>query len=331
MLEHGGNLEQAMLRFGGTPGDWLDLSTGINPHGYLALPLSATAWHRLPSLDHGLSRAACKFYGAPLVLPVAGTQMAIQGLPQCRPAGKVVVASPCYAEHAQQWRRHGHDVLEVRFAQLDAVIDDCDVLVICNPNNPTGETIAPQRLLDWSSRLARRGGWLVVDQAFADIDPAYSVAAWSDRPGLIVLHSIGKFFGLAGLRLGFVSADSTILKALQELLGPWIVSEPVQALGRAALEDAVWQSRTRLRLLEDGRRLETLLNRHGIWCSGCALFQWWPEAAAEELCRHMSERRIWVRLFTDAARGIRIGLPDNNEAWQRLEQALQEWTERNQR
>jgi len=333
MLEHGGNLCDAALLFERPVSEWLDLSTGINPCGYPAPAPSANAWHRLPETDPALALAAQRYYGAPSMLAVAGTQAAIQALPRLRAqwsaqpgsSARIVVAAPSYAEHAHHWARHGHAMTEVPYADLDAHVDRADVVVVCNPNNPTGAVVPPLCLLDWAARLAARGGWLIVDEAFGDTTPADSVAAASGQPGLIVLRSVGKFFGLAGLRLGFVAARHDLLEALADLLGPWPVSGPAQEIAVQALSDIDWQARVRRQLLDSGARLQTLLDHHGIDATGSALFQWWPERAPELFWRHMAERGIWVRLFTGAARGIRLGLPPDEAGWLRLETALQEW------
>lgn len=331
MLEHGGNLREAALRFARPLEDWLDLSTGINPRHYPVPALADGIWHRLPEADPALALAAAEYYRAPCMLPVAGTQAAIQALPRLRPPSRVVVAAPSYAEHAHHWAQHGHVLQQVPYTDLDVAVDTCDVLVVCNPNNPTGAMIAPARLLEWAGRLASRGGWLVVDEAFGDTEPQSSVARWSDQPGLIVLRSVGKFFGLAGLRLGFVASDADLLSALADLLGPWTVSGPAQQIGIAALLDAEWQNATRRRLAEGGRRLHQMLAEHGIDATGCALFQWWQEARPEAFWQHMAERGIWVRLFAQAARGIRLGLPPDEDGWQRLALALEQWDKEKQR
>jgi cobalamin biosynthetic protein CobC len=324
MLEHGGNLRDATLRFGRN--DWLDLSTGINPHWYPARELPGNAWHRLPEPDPDLALAAAAYYGAPLMLPVAGTQAAIQALPRLRKPSRVTVAAPSYAEHAHHWSQHGHTLTQTPYDELDAAVADSDVMVVCNPNNPTGATVPATQLLKWAERLAARGGWLVVDEAFGDTAQRNSVAAHSGEPGLIVLRSVGKFFGLAGIRLGFVAAHSELLQALADVLGPWAISGPAQHIALAALRDERWQAATHDRLLVSGERLRQLLKAHGIRSSGTALFQWWSEPRAEAFWRHMAERGIWVRLFKEAARGIRLGLPPDENGWRRLETALQEWT-----
>ncbi|MES2830526.1 MAG: threonine-phosphate decarboxylase CobD [Pseudomonadota bacterium] len=329
MLEHGGNLQEAIVRFGRPRETWLDLSTGINPFGYPAPALSAEAWHRLPETDPALIRAAQDYYSAPCVLPMAGTQAAIQALPRLRAqdgtVASVVVAAPTYAEHAHGWNSAGHAVREISYPQLDDVIAECDVMVVCNPNNPTGATIAPHRLLAWADRLAQRGGWLVVDEAFGDTVPELSVAAHTGQHGLIVLRSLGKFFGLAGVRLGFVAAHPTLLAALADILGPWTVSGPAQEIGRVALQDRSWQAAMRSHLAAEGERLNQLLRRRGLQASGSALYQWCPQdnvADATRLWNHMAQHGIWVRLFRSAACGVRFGLPPNESGWQRLSQAL---------
>ena len=220
MLEHGGRLRKASIQYGIAEADWLDLSSGLAPWPWPIPEIPLRAWARLPETDDGLEQAAGEYYGAAHLLPVAGSQAAIQLLPRLRRAGKVGVLSPCYAEHAEAWRRAGYVVREVQEQEVDFFLDSLDVLVVVNPNNPTGLSLSPQRLLDWHTRLAQRGGWLVVDEAFMDATPHLSLADQAHQVGLIVLRSFGKFFGLAGVRLGFVLAERRLLKLLAEQVGP---------------------------------------------------------------------------------------------------------------
>jgi cobalamin biosynthetic protein CobC len=326
MLEHGGNLRDAARHDGRD--DWIDMSTGINPHGYPAPAPSPGAWLRLPEPDPALLAAACAYYQAPYLLPVAGTQAAIQALPRLRAPSRVAVSAPSYAEHAHHWGQHGHRLRQVAYAELEAAVDVSDVVVVVNPNNPTGETIAPERLLDWAARLQARSGWLIVDEAFGDTTTALSVAMHASRPGLIVLRSIGKFFGLAGLRLGFVAAHDSLLRDLADLVGPWTISGPAQEIALAALTDSAWQHATRTSLCQSGERMTRLLLDHGIASSGTALFRWWPQIQPESFHAHMAAHGIWCRLFREAGRGIRVGLPAGEPEWHRFEYALHEWNQR---
>ncbi|AUM71258.1 threonine-phosphate decarboxylase CobD [Pseudomonas fluorescens] len=323
MLEHGGRLRNAARQYGIAEADWLDLSSGLAPWPFEVPAIPLRAWARLPETDDGLEQAACDYYGALDVLPVAGSQMAIQLLPRLRRAGKVGVLSPCYAEHAEAWRRSGYIVREVLASEVDFFIDSLDVLVVVNPNNPTGLSLEPERLLDWHARLAQRGGWLVVDEAFMDITPSLSLAARTHLVGLIVLRSFGKFFGLAGVRLGFVLAERRLLKLLAEQVGPWAVSGPTRVLGQACLQDSDAHARQRQRCEASSQRLALMLEHHGFKPQGgCGLFQWLVTEHAQGLHDFMAHRGILLRLFTSTG-SLRFGLPADDSEFLRLEQAFE--------
>ena len=321
--QHGGRLCAAAARYGIPFSEWLDLSTGINPDPWPVPSLPSAAWQRLPEDEDGLMQAACIYYGAPTLRPVAGSQAAIQALPALRPRpGRVGVLAPAYAEHAHAWRRHGHDVIPLDSGALVDALPALDVLVVVNPNNPTGERFAPAALLDWHARLAARGGWLIVDEAFMDATPEWSLAPYCDRRGLIVLRSLGKFFGLAGARVGFVLAAPDLLAALSERLGPWTVTGPSRHVATLALEDHAWQKIARARLVPDTQRLAVLLSGHGLAPSGgTALFQWIRTTWAARLHERLARRGVLTRFFTDPL-SLRLGLPGDEMQWRRLGAAL---------
>lgn len=322
MLEHGGRLRAASLRYGIALAEWLDLSTGIAPYGWPLPAIAASAWTRLPEQHDGLEIAARDYYGVSNLLPVAGSQAAIQALPRLLRNVTVGIVSPAYAEHAAAWQREGHRLLELSEGGIERALERLDVLLLVNPNNPTGRRIEPQRLLDWHARLAERGGWLVVDEAFIDCTPEFSLAAFSERPGLIVLRSFGKFFGLAGIRLGFVLAQPTVLEQLAELLGPWAISGPSRVVATALMQDHAGQRVQRERLLVDGERLAALLSAQGFApTGGCALFQFCCTPNATELHEFLAAQGILTRLFASPL-SLRFGLPADEAGWQRLQQAL---------
>ncbi|MDY6978521.1 MAG: threonine-phosphate decarboxylase CobD [Pseudomonadota bacterium] len=325
MPQHGGNLLEAARRYGRAPDQWLDLSTGINPAAYPVPALPGRVWQQLPQQDDGLIDAALEYYGAPAILPVAGSQQAIQLLPSLRVPGRVGVLSPSYNEHAYRWQQAGHTLVILCPDTIDSELDALDVLVVVNPNNPTGQRFAPARLLEWHRRLQARGGWLVVDEAFIDCTPEQSLAAHSDRPGLIVLRSIGKFFGLPGLRGGFVLAEVGLLATLDERLGPWTVAGPARFIMQTALQDQNWQQQMRAQLPRAGERLKQVLTDHGLPAGGhSALFVWLPRVDAYALHEQLARQGIWSRYFDPAAGGpgLRLGLPGEEAQWQRLENAL---------
>ncbi len=328
MLEHGGNLARASEEYGIPEERWLDLSTGINPAGYPAPPAPPGIWQRLPGDAGPLLRAAREYYRAAELLQVAGTQAAIQALPRLRSRSRVTLAALTYNEYAHAWTRQGHAVQAVAPCEFDARIADTNVLIVCNPNNPTGERIESERLLEWHARLAARGGWLIVDEAYIDTTPDASLVPLASRPGLIVLRSLGKFFGLAGARVGFAAAERALLHALEDELGPWCVAGPAQFAAIAALCDRNWQAQTRAGLIASGQRLHRLLASAGIAGQGTALFQWWPHERAAELHRALAQQAILTRRIRDGdGGGIRIGFPRDETDWRRLEQALDRWKE----
>lgn len=327
-LYHGGRLNEAARTRGIPRAQWLDLSTGINPNGWPVPEIPAAVWQRLPEDDDGLDGLIRQWLGAPpaaTCLPIPGSQWAIQTLPQLRPACRVGVPCPGYAEHGHQWALAGHQVVPVtweRLAQGDQWLAELDVLVWINPNNPTGQQIPYDRLLAWHRCLAARGGWLVVDEAFADGLPEHSVGPYTGQPGLILLRSLGKFFGLAGARAGAVVADPALVGQLRQRLGPWGLSGPARFVMAAALADRPWQQATTRQLQADNERLVQLLQARGLApAGGSLLFQYVRTEAAEAIHQGLARQGILVRYF-DTPTALRFGLPGKEAEWERLEQAL---------
>ncbi|MFC1747228.1 threonine-phosphate decarboxylase CobD [Pseudomonadota bacterium] len=321
-LHHGGRLLAAAKHYNIPLEQWLDLSTGINPNAWPVPTIPGDVWSRLPEENDGLEAAARDYYGAEHLLPVAGSQAAIQALPLLRTRARVAVLNPAYAEHAHAWKRAGHEVTPIGEHQIDDAIAQADVLILVHPNNPTGARFTTQQLLTWHKQLSARGGWLIVDEAFMDSTPEHSLCQIGSQDGLIILRSLGKFFGLAGIRVGFVCAQPQLLEQLHNLLGPWSVNAPARWVATKALQDKAWQQQCIQKLNEEGAKLNTLLTKHGFFpTGGCTLFQWILTPRAEQLHKQLAQEGVFTRLFTEPA-SLRFGLPKNEAEWQRLEIAL---------
>jgi len=323
LLEHGGKLIQASHRYDIPINEWLDLSTGLNPRPWPARLVPIDTWSHLPDDDDGLIQAAQDYYSGEHILPVAGSQAAIQSLPRLRKlSSRIAILNPAYAEHAHAWQTNGYPVTPVSSSEIDQAVEQHDVILLVNPNNPTGECFSLAQCLDWHQRLQQRGGWLIVDEAFIDSTPEQSLIAYSHLPGLIILRSLGKFFGLAGARVGFVFAEQTLLKKLADLLGPWPVSGPSRCIAKLALHDKPWQLTTQKWLKINGMRLQQLLCEHGLKPhGGTTLFQWVKTVDAEVIYEQLAKQGILTRLFKKPI-SLRFGLPATEQQWSRLEQVL---------
>ena len=331
-MDHGGSLGRASALFPHAPRPFVDLSTGINPHSYPLFDLPATALSRLPESQRlrELAETAAKAYGAPSAAHVAaapGTQILLPRVASLVKPGKALVLGPTYAEHARAAAIAGHAVAEV--SEFEALMG-ADIAVLVNPNNPDGRVIEKARLLDLAARLRAKGGLLVVDEAFMDVGPVeQSLAGDVGEGGIVVLRSFGKFFGLAGVRLGFALADALTAERLETQLGPWAVAGPALEYGIRALSDAGWHDDMRRRLAADAGRLDALFSRFGIpVAGGTSLYRYLSFAGAPGLFSALGERGVLVRHFAGRPQVLRAGLPGCDEEWQRLESALAAWAAR---
>ncbi|MBF0269637.1 MAG: threonine-phosphate decarboxylase [Alphaproteobacteria bacterium] len=322
-IAHGGNLEAAEKRFGRPQTGWLDLSTGINRRPYPLPSLDGAIWRRLPGSDAGLRAAAAECYGVAdprLIVPAPGAQSLIQLLPSLRQNARVAVLTPTYEEHAVSWREAGHHVSEIENLEAAA---QADVVVLVNPNNPDGRIVEPARLIALSEVLAAKGGFLVVDESFADADPTKSLSKEIGRPGLVVLRSFGKFFGLAGLRLGFALCEAGTAATLKRRLGSWALNGPALVIGESALLDDAWIGAMRQTLKADALRMDRLLSGLGMRIvGGTSLFRLAETDGADELYERLGRRGILLRVFAKYPKWLRFGLPGPEAEWTRLQSAL---------
>lgn len=319
MRDHGGNLDAAMAQHG--PGNWIDLSTGINRRTYPLPRLSPEVWTALPSHSAKTqlmraARAAWQVTPASHGLSLAGAQAAIQLMPGLRPKGRARVLAPTYNEHAASLRAQGWQVEDCPDL---AALAGADLAVVVNPNNPDGRSWSPERLL----QLAGQVGFLVVDESFADATPALSLLPHTLPDNVLVLRSFGKFYGLAGLRLGFAFGAAPVIGALAERAGPWPVSGAALQVGAGALADTAWADAMRDQLAADASRADLIVAGAG-WSvvGGTTLFRLYHTedavAAQDRLARH----QIWSRIFPWSAQWLRLGLPGTEAEWERLAAAL---------
>lgn len=319
MREHGGNLDLAQQRFGGRAEDWIDLSTGINRLPYPVGEICAHHWQALPSPSEieALHQAARDAYGtgAPIVA-TGGAQAAIQMLPQLAPRGRARILAPTYNEYAAVLSAAGWEVGEVR--ALDALAG-ANLAIVVNPNNPDGYRYSPKELL----ALLPRVGHLVIDESFVDGVPELSLASEAGQPGLMILRSFGKFYGLAGVRLGFAIGSAADIGKLAAASGPWPVSGAAIAIGCRALRDDAWAKATSARLARDCVRLDDMAQAVGWrFAGGAPLFRLYETPDARAAQEKLARGQIWSRVFAQNPTWLRLGLPGVEVEWSRLAEVL---------
>ena len=311
--DHGGGIDAAVQRYGGSRADWLDLSTGINPRPYPIGPVAADSWTALPDTAalERLTAAARAHWQVPdgaEIIAAPGASAIIAQVPMLA-SGKAYIPSPTYNEHAAAFRAHGRILSDSASASIHVHV---------HPNNPDGRL--------WSGD---KGDTLtVLDESFCDTMPGQSQIARAADPGVVILKSFGKFWGLAGLRLGFAIGRPATLApdgrpSLADLLGPWAVSGPALEIGARALEDVAWAEATRAQLDQDATRLDDLMERAGVeLAGGTSLFRTFAVDEAEAWLARLARAHIWTRIFPYSSRWIRLGLPGTEADWDRLSDAL---------
>jgi cobalamin biosynthesis protein CobC len=317
---HGGRVDEAARLFPDAPLPWIDLSTGINPHAWIGARADFAALRRLPDPAEtaALEKAASTAFNLPdpsMLAAVPGAEAGLRLLPRLTRAASVGILFPTYGGHAEAWQAAGRDICAL--ASLDT-LPDTEALVIVNPNNPDGRTIPPNDLL----RLAKTR-LVIVDESFGDVAPHLSVAPHvHDR--LIVLRSFGKFYGLAGVRLGFIVAGPLVIAKVRAAFGDWPVSAEALAAGTEAYADRDWAQTTRALLQHESQRLDLLLTRAGLkLLGGTVLFRLCATPQARLWFTHLARHGILVRPFAQQPDWLRFGLPGAEADWARLEEALQ--------
>ena len=344
MIKHGGHLAAIRKQYPHMSQQWLDLSTGVSPWSYPVGEIPESIWRSLPDVSSSntlpIVNAAKHYYHVSdtCITPVAGTQEAIRLLPQLLPIASVAIPREGYQEHAYSWALAGHQVCYYdTWEALDQLLLSKAVshCVIITPNNPTAEIIDSQRLQSIYQQISLRG-YLLVDEAFIDsVNATSAVTLAENRPQLIVLRSIGKFFGLAGIRLGFVIGSGNIIEQLRHQLSPWNVSHPALYVGEKALRDSLWQEQQRQRIgeqekylcqyVENNHRLLSSLNHY--YSAGLFITLFGDDTFLRNTYQKLVRQGILLRPsflndHTDSLSWLRLGLPGESNNLQRLLTAL---------
>lgn len=328
-LRHGGRLRAAASTYGIAMEEWLDFSTAINPQSWPIPAIPESVWQRLPEEDDGLQEAIHQFYGRSNGLAVPGTQAVIETLPTLFASRRVWVPAIGYQEHAFCWQKRGHRLHHYIELPTLSQLAHGDIVVVINPNNPTAELHSTLTLIDMARTLEALDGLLVVDEAFMDCTPEKSLLSTEASPAMLVLRSFGKFFGLAGIRLGFCFADAQLRERLDDALGPWAVNHPARWLAAQALRDKAWHLSARASLQAAREQMQGMLARElpdTVTQTATDLFITLHLGcvAATSMHDHLARQGILTRLFESEGL-LRIGIDADEVNQKRLFDGLQYW------
>jgi len=345
-LLHGGQLQQVAQQYNIPFCDWLDVSTGIAPINYPIPAIPLNVWQQLPQQSPELVAAAKQYYQCSQLMITNGSQAIIKALPalyhQINTQGRdVYLPQRGYKEHAHAWQIAGYNLhfYQTLLPEIHDLLPN-SILVIINPNNPTGQFFNRQVIDHYQQQLKRLNGLLVLDEAFIDVMPSdesycSQIASQStdqvtgqipvqaldqaleqtSNNHCLVLRSFGKFFGLAGIRIGFLIADRFWCQKFEKVLGPWQVNGPAQVIAQHALQDTKWQH-TQRKTLGKLKGAQALIFKQvfpgtilqGI--HGCDLFitlSFHQPDAAKSLYHLLCQQGVYCRL-SDEQDTLRFGI-----------------------
>ena len=317
-IQHGGDIDLAIKKYGGEREDWIDLSTGINGASYPWQESINVELRNLPSnkILMQLEKAAARAYKiaeCTETAAVSGAQQIINLLPLClKSCNSVAILGPTYNEYEKAFKRSG---TKTKTVSETSELSLSDIAIIVNPNNPTGKVIADETL----AGLSKKVRILIIDESFK----MFSSRRTLNFSNIIQINSLGKFFGLAGVRLGFVSGPSDFIKEVKEMLGPWPVSSLAAEIGIVALNDKVWISEMEKILVTESNALHEACNSRNWELVGRTfLFHTYATSSCLEVEKQFAAHGIWVRTFDYSETWVRLGIPTSENAWTRVKQAL---------
>jgi threonine-phosphate decarboxylase len=261
---HGGNIYEVAQRYKLRPEAIIDFSSNINPLGPSPRVLRTLRSHlrwvsRYPEMHaRGLVRDLARFHGLPeeAIVVGNGSTALIYRLPYALLTKSALVLHPTFSEYERAFglggcridllmRDEAHGFQPPWQRLFEALRRGYGVVILCNPNNPTGDVIAKDELAEFVEEAGRLGTVVVVDEAFMDFHEGATLKhEVLRRSNLIVLRSMTKCYALAGLRLGFLAASPPLAKRVREADEPWAVSALAQIAGRESLKDRNYLRRT---------------------------------------------------------------------------------------
>lgn len=317
---HGGRPEEDILRLSVQSGPVIDFSVNINPLGFPEI--IRQRWMEMisgidqyPSLEgEGITDFLAKRFGMPHknILAGNGSTEILYLLPRALGLRKVAIITPSYHDYYRATALANAEPViaplsekdsfqPLSFHRLSTLLDEADAVWLGNPNNPTGTLWEREALLEAAARYPAK--WLIVDEAFMSFVEGWkgTTLAFAAMPGnVIVIHSLTKFYGLAGLRLGGVIASRDVIEVLRRSKEPWTVNSVADAVAPLLLECEAYENET-LRLItsERKRMFHALTGMEAVevfpsWAN-YFLLRWAKPQDLDFVLRGLLEKGLYVR------------------------------------
>ncbi|MGV8058796.1 MAG: threonine-phosphate decarboxylase CobD [Smithellaceae bacterium] len=285
---HGGNVEEISRTFGLKEDYLVDFSSNVNP---FTLPpsISQVIKSKIRDISRYPDKESLKLKTAlgkhlnigveHIVVGNGSVDIIYRAVYALKPASGLILL-PAFGEYEKALSSVGAKIRYLLpkgrgnfvFSTEEIVknCDEVDIVFLCNPNNPTGMLISRKDLEYLAEKLRKKKTMLVLDEAFIDLTEEHSLIDLASKSSnLLVLRSLTKFFGLAGLRLGYAVGNSALIKRLQNSGQPWPVNVFAQATGEVLLQDEKFRNKSKRKLLQE----RDFLYRHLCRSKGLKPFQ----------------------------------------------------------
>ncbi len=243
---HGSDIEKIEEKYGVSADEIISFAANVSPLGVSSLYLNGISEklhcvERYPERDYGRLRDAISSYcGAKSsnIIVGSGSSELISAVIKHHPAPEVMITAPAYAEYARNvaiaggnsryYSLKAEEGFEFDINRLiDSLTDELDLLIICNPMNPTGTALKSSELDSVLERCEELDIICAVDETYVDFaDDEYDATSLAEvYPCLFIIRSMSKFFSAPGLRIGYgITTNETLLKEIEENKDPWSVS-----------------------------------------------------------------------------------------------------------
>ncbi|MFH5835342.1 threonine-phosphate decarboxylase CobD [Proteiniclasticum sp. C24MP] len=265
MNYHGGDIYQYKE-------EMTDFSANINPlgipeHFSRILTKDLSSLTRYPDRHYRKLKASIRKYlqldqEAHLVLGNGAIEVIYKTI-QALPVRSVLIACPTFSEYERAARMAGipvrEEVLYDGKGKLDVkalanLLEEKDLVIVCNPNNPTGTLTSKEELLVLGKLIQEKQGYLLVDETFIEFTKDYPETSVMDAKegNFIIIRALTKYFGMPGIRLGYgVFHQKKLASEVEELMEPWHINSIADLAGQTVLHDRNYQEATRRWILEE--------------------------------------------------------------------------------